>query len=60
MVPGWLEPPTQGMVLHFSIMSKPNNCLIWFRLIMIKTEAGLYEMDYQTSYASLKMFNSPQ
>ena len=46
VIPGWLEPPTQGMVMHFSIISRPNNCLVWFRLIMIKTPAGLYQLDY--------------
>jgi len=43
---GWLLPPTQAMVLNLNIYNEEINTLLLFRLITVKTEAGLYELDY--------------
>ena len=55
---GWLESPTQAMIINMNILNEASNCLMLFRLIAIKTEAGLYELDFQTSIANIRFFKT--
>jgi len=43
------------MIVNVNIINEASNCMILFRLIAIKTEAGLYELDFQTSIANISM-----
>jgi uncharacterized membrane protein len=52
---GWLLPPTQALVINLNIYNKKINTLMLFRLIVVKTEAGLYELDFQVNHSNLKM-----
>lgn len=57
---GWLLPPTQAIMLNLNIYNKKINTLMLFRLIVVKTEAGLFELDFQVNHSNLRMISSTE
>ena len=54
---GWLEEPTQGLVMHYSFTNISINCKMLLKLILIKTEGGLWELDFNSQVANILMFD---